>query len=143
MDTLNTEQRRRNMQANKSFGTTSETLLAKALWRKGYRYRKNDKSVLGKPDITFKKFKVVIFIDGEFWHGKDWEIKKPKIIQNTEYWIKKIERNIERDQAIRQNLEATGWTVLRFWHKEVKKNLVKCLITIENILLLKQQDDSI
>ncbi|MGN6166144.1 MAG: very short patch repair endonuclease [Flavisolibacter sp.] len=138
MDTLNKEQRRKNMQANRSSGTTSEILLARALWSKGYRYRKNDKSVLGKPDITFKKFKIAIFIDGEFWHGKDWETKKIKITHNPNYWIKKIERNIERDKTIRQELEARGWAILRFWHKDVRRNLTQCVEAIENVISQKR-----
>jgi len=76
MDKLTKEQRRKNMQAVKSKGSKIETALAKALWAKGFRYRKNNKSVYGKPDFTFKKYKVAIFVDGEFWHGKDWEIRK-------------------------------------------------------------------
>ena len=125
------------MQANKASGTSTETLLAKALWLKGYRYRKNDKSILGKPDITFKKLKIAIFADGEFWHGKDWEIKKPKIVQNREYWIKKIERNMERDRITQQTLEESGWTVLRFWHGEIKKNLSGCVEAIEQVISQK------
>lgn len=139
MDPLNLEQRRRNMQANKAKGTSSEILLAKALWSKGYRYRKNDKSISGKPDITFKSLKIAIFSDGEFWHGKEWEIKKSKISQNKEYWIKKIERNIERDRLTNKTLEAGGWTVLRFWHGEIKKNLQECVDVIERVISQKRQ----
>jgi DNA mismatch endonuclease Vsr len=134
MDSLNKEQRRRNMQANKSTGTSTETILAKALWAKGYRYRKNDKSVKGRPDITFKKLKIAIFVDGEFWHGRDWAIKKTKITNNREYWIKKIERNIERDRHIKSELEEQGWTVLRFWHSQIKKNLEESLNSIERVI---------
>lgn len=141
MDPLNPEQRRRNMQANKASGTSTETLLAKALWLKGYRYRKNDKSVLGKPDITFKKLKIAIFADGEFWHGKDWEVKKPKIAQNKEYWIKKIERNMERDRQTQQNLEDNGWTVIRFWHGQIKKNLHECVEAIEKVISHKRKSE--
>ena len=139
MDSLNKEQRRKNMQANRSSNTSSEILLAKALWRKGYRYRKNDKTVLGKPDITFKKIKIAIFVDGEFWHGKEWESKRKKITQNTEYWIKKIERNIERDRYLKQELERKGWTVIRFWHNDIKKNLAQSIDAIENVISHKVQ----
>lgn len=76
MDKLTKEQRKKNMQANKAAGTKPELLLAKTLFARGYRYRKNDRSVFGKPDLTFKKIKLAIFIDGEFWHGKDWERRK-------------------------------------------------------------------
>lgn len=139
MDPLNQDQRRRNMQANKASGTSTETMLAKALWQKGYRYRKNDKSVFGKPDITFKKLKIAVFADGEFWHGKDWEIKKPKIAGNREYWVRKIERNMERDRQIKEKLEGEGWTVIRFWHGTIKKNLEQCIETIEKVISQKNK----
>jgi DNA mismatch endonuclease Vsr len=141
MDPLNTEQRRRNMQANKASGTSCEILLAKALWSKGYRYRKNDKTVTGKPDLTFKKLKIAIFADGEFWHGKDWKTKKPKISQNKEYWIMKIERNIVRDKSVQLELENKGWTVLRFWQKQIKKELSECIDAIERLISQKRQDE--
>lgn len=138
MDPLNKEQRKRNMQANKSTGNSTEILLAKALWSKGYRYRKNDKSVYGKPDISFKKFKIAIFIDGEFWHGKDWENKKVKIQNNNSYWINKIERNIERDKKVNAELKENGWTVLRYWHNDIKRNLEVVMHEIEQLILLKR-----
>ena len=94
-DRLTEEQRRKNMQAVKSSGSKIETALAKALYSKGYRYSKNDKSVYGKPDLTFKKLKIAIFIDSEFWHGKDWEIKKSEHTSNVEFWHNKILGNIE------------------------------------------------
>lgn len=122
MDNLTPEQRRKNMQAIKASATKAEVLLAKSLYRKGYRYRKNNKSVFGKPDLTFKKIKLAIFIDGEFWHGKDWEIRKESIKSNREYWIPKIEKNISRDQIVNAELIKEGWTVLRFWAKDVEKN---------------------
>lgn len=93
------------MQAVKSKGSKIETALAKALWAKGFRYRKNNKSVYGKPDFTFKKYKVAIFVDGEFWHGKDWEIRKHDHKSNQDFWLKKIERNIERDKEVNQKLK--------------------------------------
>ncbi|MFZ2898595.1 MAG: very short patch repair endonuclease [Saprospiraceae bacterium] len=126
MDVLNPEQRKRNMQANKSKGTLPEILLAKNLWRQGYRYRKNLSTVVGKPDIAFPKYKVAVFIDGEFWHGKDWDKKKETISSNREYWIPKIERNMARDAEVKYHLEQKGWKVLRYWSKEVKNNLASC-----------------
>lgn len=131
MDNLTKEQRRKNMQSIKSKGTKIETLLAKELWSKGLRYRKNDSSVFGKPDFTFKKYKIAIFCDSEFWHGKDWEIKKLKYITNIEYWHQKIERNIKRDKEVNDELSKTGWQVLRFWGKEIEKDLVNCVIKVE------------
>lgn len=131
MDKLTPEQRRKNMQANKSSGTKPEILLAKALFARGHRYRKNNKTVYGKPDITFKKIKLAIFVDGEFWHGKDWENRKHSIKSNIEYWHPKIERNIARDIEVSEKLQQEGWTVLRFWDKEVMKELERCIEEIE------------
>lgn len=75
------------MQAIKSKETKEEVLLAKALWNMGYRYRKNNKKIFGKPDITFSKYKIAIFVDGEFFHGKDWENQRKRIKTNRDYWI--------------------------------------------------------
>ena len=114
------------MRANRSTGTSSEKALAKLLWRAGHRYRLNDKSVLGKPDICFKRHRVAVFCDGEFWHGKDWAKKRRRIGQNRAYWIPKIERNMARDKAVNKALRKQGWTVLRFWHADIKRDPQKC-----------------
>lgn len=132
MDKLTKEQRRRNMQANKSTGTKPEALLAKTLFARGHRYRKNDKNVFGHPDLTFRKIKLAIFVDGEFWHGKDWNIRKQDHKTNKDFWIKKIERNIERDKEVNIELTKQGWIILRFWSKEIEKKLLSCVIKIEN-----------
>lgn len=134
MDKLSKEQRRKNMQAVKSKDSKIETLLSKALWAKGYRYRKNDKTVFGKPDLTFKKFKIAIFVDGEFWHGKDWEIRKNDHKSNQEFWLKKIDRNMLRDKEVNERLLKEKWKVLRFWGKEIEKNLQYCLTKIEETI---------
>lgn len=80
-------------------------------------YRKNYKALPGTPDIAIIKYKIAIFCDGEFFHGKDWEVLKPKLEKsiNSEFWIKKISRNRERDIDINQKLTFMGWTVIRFW----------------------------
>jgi len=130
LDKLTKEQRRRNMQAVKSKNSKIEILLRKALWKKGYRYRINDKKVFGKPDIAIKKYKIAIFCDSEFWHGKDWETKKYKIKSNRDFWWKKIERNIERDKEVNNKLQSEGWIVLRFWGKEIKNDLANCVAKI-------------
>lgn len=119
------------MQAVKSRGSKIETMLGKVLWAKGLRYRKNNKTVFGKPDFTFKKLKIAIFVDGEFWHGKDWETRKHDHKSNVKFWHKKIERNIERDKEVNTKLKSEGWKVLRFWGKEIKKNLANCVEKIE------------
>lgn len=94
MDRLTKEQRHKNMQAVKSKGSKIETTLAKSLWASGLRYRNNNKKIYGKPDLTFAKYKVAIFVDGEFWHGKDWELRKLNHKSNQQFWYKKIERNM-------------------------------------------------
>lgn len=134
MDKLNKEQRRKNMQAVKSKGSKIETKLAKALWKKGYRYRKNNKTVFGKPDLTFKKYKIAIFCDSEFWHGKDWENRKHDHKSNIKFWHQKIERNIERDKEVNKKLLKDGWTILRFWGKEIEKDLLSCVGKIEQAI---------
>jgi DNA mismatch endonuclease (patch repair protein) len=134
MDRLTEEQRRKNMQAVKSCGSAIETILMKALWKRGYRYRKNYKALPGKPDIVLLKYKVAIFCDSEFWHGCDWENKKKEIKSNREFWIRKIEANISRDKYVNDILKERGWTVLRFWGKEIKKNTEGCLSKTEETL---------
>jgi len=134
VDNLTPEQRKKNMQAIKATGTRIEVSLAKSLFAKGYRYRKNDKTVFGKPDLTFKKHKLAIFIDGEFWHGKDWEIRKNNLKSNCEYWLSKIERNINRDKEVNEKLLSEGWRVLRFWGNEIKKDLNNCITKIQKTI---------
>lgn len=134
MDKLTKEQRRKNMQAVKSKGSKIETLLAKELWKRGHRYRKNNKTVYGKPDLTFKKYKIAIFVDSEFWHGKDWNNRKKDHKSNQDFWYKKIERNIERDREVNDYLLKTGWQVLRFWGRQIETELVNCVQKIENTI---------
>jgi DNA mismatch endonuclease (patch repair protein) len=134
MDVLTKEQRRKNMKAIKSKGTKIEELLGKALWTRGLRYRRNNKNVFGKPDFTFQKHKIAIFCDSEYFHGKDWEIKKHRIKTNTEFWQEKIERNIERDKDVNEYLLKNGWQVIRFWGEDIKKNLDICVLKIEQAI---------
>jgi len=136
MDKLTKEQRRKNMQAVKSKDSKIESVLAKALFAQGLRYRKNDKTVFGKPDLTFKKLKIAIFVDGEFWHGKNWDVRINDHKSNKQFWIKKIERNMQRDKEVNEKLESEGWRVLRFWGKEITKQLPSCLETILNEIKL-------
>ncbi|MFP9113510.1 very short patch repair endonuclease [Flavobacterium sp. RHBU_3] len=126
MDVHNKEQRSKNMAAIKSKATKCEVALGKRLWAEGLRYRKNDKTVFGKPDFTFKKYKLAIFIDSEFFHGKDFETKKQPAT-NTDFWVMKIARNIERDKLVNSYLAKEGWTILRFWSDQVKKDVNMCV----------------
>lgn len=121
------------MKNTRSKDTEIELILRKALWEKGCRYRKNPKDVIGHPDIVFKSKKVAVFCDGEFYHGKDWDVTKSKIAlsQNGDYWIKKIERNIERDREINLKLVENGWRVMRFWGKDIKNHTDDCIEAIK------------
>lgn len=136
MDVLTKEQRRKNMQRIKGKNTSIEVRLCKALWNKGYHYRKNYKELPGSPDIVLTKYKIAIFCDGEFFHGKDWDKLKARLEKGEkgEYWIKKITRNMERDEDINKQLMFKGWTVLRFWGDEIKKNTDECVKAIEEAI---------
>lgn len=140
-DDLTPEQRRRNMQAIKSKDTTIELALRKALWGKGIRYRKNCKTLIGKPDIAITKYKIAVFCDSEYWHGFDWENRNQKIKSNREYWIPKIERNMARDQEVNAALEQEGWTVIRFWERQIRKELDRCVDEILTAIKEKQEND--
>ena len=131
MDILTKDQRRRNMQAIRNSKTRIEDRLAKALFSKGYRYRRNDKSVYGKPDIVFKRLKIAVFCDSEYFHGKNWDKEKHRIKTNTEFWHKKIEQNMLRDQIVNEELLKNNWKVLRYWGRAIEKNLDICISEIE------------
>lgn len=131
MDKLTKAQRRKNMQAVKAKGSKIEDKLSKALWAKGYRYRRNYSKVMGNPDIVFLSLKIAIFCDSEFWHGKDWKTKKFELKSNKDFWYNKIEGNIKRDKEVNRLLKNQGWTVLRFWGKEIEKRLEKCISKID------------
>lgn len=134
MDRLSPEQRHKNMQAVKNKDSEIEILLRQELWQRGLRYRKNVRNVFGHPDIVFIGKKVAVFCDSEFWHGFDWENKKNDIKSRRDFWIPKIERNIQRDQKVTEYLQGEGWLVLRFWGKEIKKHPKECADTIQKCL---------
>lgn len=135
-DVLTPEQRRKNMQHIRSENTSIEIRLRKALWEKGYRYRKNDKRLPGKPDIVLTKYKIAIFCDSEFFHGKDWEVLKPRLEKgnNSEFWVNKISRNMDRDDRVNKELLFMGWTVIRFWGNEIQKNIDECVKVVEETI---------
>lgn len=122
-----------NMKRVKNKGSEIEILLQKELWSRGLRYRKNVKGITGKPDIAFIGKKIAVFCDSEFWHGYDWENRKKDFKSNTEFWIPKIERNIQRDIEVTNELKTQGWIVIRFWGKEIKKDVSGCADEIERI----------
>ncbi len=126
MDKHTPEQRRKNMQAVKNKDSQIELMLRKELWSRGLRYRKNSNKVFGHPDIVFIGKKVAVFCDSEFWHGYNWETKKEEIKSHQDFWIPKIEKNIQRDIEVNQKLQSEGWLVIRFWGKEIKKDVSAC-----------------
>lgn len=117
--------------------TKIEVILRKALWNKGYRYRKNYKDLPGKPDIALTKYKIAIFCDSEFFHGKDWEeslLPQLKRGSNSAFWINKISKNRARDIEVTTKLQTFGWTVLRFWGNDIKNDLDGCIRCIEETI---------
>ena len=131
-----------NMRKIKSTDTSIEVLLRKALWHKGYRYRKNDKRLPGTPDIVLTKQKIAIFCDSEFFHGKDWEVLKLRLEKgkNPDYWIKKIERNRNRDMETDKKLLYLGWTVIHFWGQDITRHTDECIKVIEEAIWDNQID---
>ncbi|MDY4428261.1 MAG: very short patch repair endonuclease [Lachnospiraceae bacterium] len=123
-----------NMRQVKNKDSDIEICLRKELWQRGIRYRKNVRRVYGNPDIAFIGLKVAVFCDSEFWHGYNWDERKKDFKSNQDFWIPKIERNIERDKEVNEKLKSEGWLVLRFWGKEIKKETKKCADRIENAL---------
>ena len=138
MDKLTPEQRRKNMRAVKNKDSAIALLLRRELWSRGIRYRKNVNRITGKPDIAFIGKKVAVFCDSEFWHGFDWDVKKHEIKSRQDFWIPKIERTIQRDKEVNQNLQEQGWTVLRFWGKDIKRDPAACADLI--VKVLKEKD---
>ena len=122
-----TADRSKRMANIKGENTKAEVLLRKALWAKGIRFRIHVKNVPGKPDILMNRYRLAIFVDGSFWHGFQWQIKKTKLKSNTQFWIPKIERNMQRDRNNQKQLEEAGYTVMRFWDHDMIRSLPKCL----------------
>lgn len=124
------------MQSIRSKDTRIEIILRKALWHKGIRYRKNYSKIPGKPDIAITKYRIAVFCDSEFFHGKDWEELKPRLLKgdNGEFWVKKIGRNREHDEEINRELSFLGWTVIRFWGTDIKKHLDDCVKVVEEAI---------
>jgi DNA mismatch endonuclease (patch repair protein) len=111
-----------------------ETFFAKQLWHQGYRYRLNDKKLPGSPDIAITKYRIAIFIDGEFWHGKDFETFKQKSHNNKQYWLDKITENMQRDAKVDQQLRMMGWIPVRFWSKDVTKYPEECIGMVRELI---------
>ena len=127
MDDLSKEQRHKNMSNIRSTNTKPEERVRKDLFSRGFRYRKNYRKLPGSPDIAILKHNIAVFVDGEFWHGKDWGQRKDRLKSNREYWIEKIEENMARDKRNDSLLTDMGWIPIHFWEKEVKKDLGSCI----------------
>ena len=140
MDRLTPEQRHKNMQHIRSKDTSIECILRKELWHRGIRYRKNYKDLPGKPDIALTKYRIAIFCDSEFFHGAEWDNLQERIKKgsNASYWLKKISRNQERDKEVEITLKGMGWTVLRFWGKDIKRDVAMCAQTVEETIFDKK-----
>ncbi|MEM9679901.1 MAG: very short patch repair endonuclease [Bacteroidota bacterium] len=122
-----TKKRSKIMSKIRRKNTKPEMLFRKALWHKGIRYRVDSKQLPGRPDVSIKKYRLAVFIDGDFWHGYDWEERKSQLKSNRDFWIPKIERNIQRDLEVNRALQEMGFTVFRFWESEIKSDLKTCI----------------
>lgn len=130
-----TPETRKCMSKVKLKNGAAEQLLAKKLWHLGYRYRKHDRRLPGSPDIAIPRHRIAIFVDGEFWHGKDWETRKPRLRRNREYWIEKIEENIARDKSVDEQLRNMDWVPMHFWSKEALKDTDACVSDILGMII--------
>lgn len=132
MAKLTKEQRSNIMRHVRSKDTTPEKVLRLALWHRGIRYRKNYRKVSGTPDIALTRYRIAIFVDGDFWHARGHEANPgEQITSNIDYWKKKLTRNVERDKEVNDMLTEDGWLVLRFWESDIKKDIETC---VERIL---------
>lgn len=113
--------------SSKKTDTRCEVMMRRALWAAGCRYRKNAKDLPGQPDVIFPGARIAVFCDGDFWHGRDWESRRQKLSRgtNSEYWLAKIQRNMERDRQNTQRLQEMGWTVLRFWESQIRSDVAE------------------
>jgi len=142
MDRLTPAQRRKNMQHVRSKDSRIELTLRRALWHAGFRYRKNLRGVFGCPDIVFLRLKIAVFCDSEFWHGYDWENRKHDFKSRQDFWIPKIERNMARDREVNERLTAEGWTVLRFFGREILRNVDSCVKIIADTIARRKSEVS-
>jgi DNA mismatch endonuclease, patch repair protein len=125
---------------NKAANTKCEILLRSALWRRGLRFRKNVRELPGKPDVVFPRERVVVFVDGDFWHGRNWEERRRKLAAgvNSGYWVAKIQTNMDRDARHNEELTQLGWTVLRFWETDVLTDLTGTAISVNEVVQAKR-----
>ena len=122
--------------ANRSMDTRHERVLRSLLWRDGLRFRKNDRSVVGKPDVVFRRERVAVFCDGDFWHGRNWQRRSRRLGSGTNgaYWVEKIRNNIRRDRRIDEVLAREGWHVIRLWETDILKDPLACAKRVRTLL---------
>jgi DNA mismatch endonuclease (patch repair protein) len=111
----------RAKRANCNKDTAHEVALRRELWRLGLRYRKHVSGLPGNPDLVFSRARILVFCDGDFWHGRNWEVLQTQIARrhNAAYWLAKISRNRERDAQNTALLEEQGWHVIRLWETDI------------------------
>ena len=129
-----TEKSSSTMRKIRSKNTKTEIKFRNALWSQGCRYRLHAKGIIGKPDIIFVSHRLLLFVDGDFWHGHNWEEKKKRLVSNKSYWIPKIQRNMQRDIEVTEALLKEGWKVIRFWEHEIVKDLNACILKVMSAL---------
>lgn len=134
------EQIRKNMRNVHNKDSQIEMALRRELWSRNLRYRKNVNRIFGKPDIAFIGLKIAVFVDSEFWHGYDWQNKQLEIKSNRNFWVTKIERNMQRDLEVTDRLQSDGWTVIRVWGKDIKRDVVSVADRIESVYKEKKND---
>ena len=121
---------------NRAGGTKAEHELRRALWALGYRYRTHTVSLPGKPDLVFTKKRIAVFVDGDFWHGRDWPERRRRLSEgaNSVYWVEKIRYNMDRDQRVTEELMAARWSVLRLWETDIQRDLPRCVSLVVALL---------
>lgn len=140
VDQFSKEKRSEIMRSVRTHGTAPEVRLRHGLWHAGLRYRTRTRIEGAKPDVAFLGKRLLVFVDGCFWHGCPQHYTKPT--ENAEFWSAKIEKNRARDARNNQTLEAQGWKVLRFWECEVEKDLDRVVTTIQRYLLEQKRPDA-
>lgn len=127
-DVLTKKQRSYNMSQIRGKDTKPEVKFRKYIFSRGIRGYRISSNLLGKPDIVFNKYKIVIFIDGCFWHKCPQCYKEPDT--NKKFWRKKISDNVKRDKKVNIKLSENGWQIMRFWEHEINNNLNKCYLNL-------------
>jgi len=127
-------------QRSRSRDTKPELLLRKELWRRGLRYRLHRSDLPGKPDVVFRQARVVVFCDGDFWHGRRWEQRREKLARgaNALYWTAKIAANVVRDRRNTRALKLAGWTVIRLWETDILRDVGRAAARVEAIVMKRR-----